>query len=359
MKRRFPNRFPLLCLLLSVLLLPLSTTACLSQTAQPGKQPIAPAIEIPLPPGGERKGVFLIDWLDEGRLVFGLQGGADQQSAISLYVCDLENKTSSLFYQANDVVGYETTIKHLRDGALAFQCREKIIFFNKETLQKQREIPLPPNTRGVDLSSDGRRLIFCDEQGLHVADADLSNRKLLVKRTGENLRTKAPFRPKWSDDDSRLSYILCLYEGTEGVGVMNPDGTGHRFFSLPDVSYTYWLNDNRQILCGQSDYDQTTAQLIDTTSGNRTNMDIERNKYEMKLDPADKRVAYALRFERQEPYTHEMTLYVRDVKSDQARIASPTHYLLRNVTWSLSGRQLAYSTVSQKGDTKVWIQPLN
>ncbi|MZP30464.1 hypothetical protein GTO91_12145 [Heliobacterium undosum] len=314
------------------------------------------AMEVSLPPA--LMGVFLVDWLDEGRLVVGLQDSEDDQLTASLYIYDLQQKKLTLFYQGKDETGYEMTLKHLKDDAFAFLGRDKITIFDKTTLQPQRVIRLPPSTRGSDLSSDGQRLVFCDDRGLNVADTDLSNRKLLVKRTGQDLHVKAPFSPKWSNDDSQLLYILCLYEGTEGLGVIQPNGTGHQFFPIPDVGYTQWLNDNRQILCGQSDYIQTLSMLIDTGTGTMTNLDDERNKCGMIMDRSNERIAYALRVEEQEPYRHEMTVYIRDRKSGQDRFASSVHYQIRNISWAPSSRQIAYSTISEKGESKLWVQPL-
>ncbi len=96
-------------------------------------------------------------------------------------------------------------------------------------------------TRGGNLtwSPDGKKIAFQDVGGIYTVNADGSGETRVPTTTGSDQW------PSWSPDGSRIA--VRNGEGTDGIDVVNVDGSGRRRVTTGDAGWPAWSPDGSRI----------------------------------------------------------------------------------------------------------------
>jgi len=132
----------------------------------------------------------------------------------------------------SDAEGEIKTITQTEAG-YALVTNKRILLIDKN-FKAVREIPLIKSfgetVSSVSVNPNGKELVYCDYEGLHLSAIDFSNDKLLVKsnRSTNILEDSAVCSSVWSQGANTISYSICDREWVLQKGTVNKDGTGNK-----------------------------------------------------------------------------------------------------------------------------------
>jgi len=210
--------------------------------------------------------------------------------------------------------------------------------------------------RALDVSPDGRYLVFKDEEDLAVHDL----------RTGEDHRlAAAPGRvsdhPAISPDGRQLAYVSWNSEDAE---LRLRDLTGSRprvLVSNPEVPWLEpfaWSPDGKQILTVFERNDRTAQiVLVSTADGSvRVLKSLEwRWPQSMSFSPDGRYIAYDLKTERDSP-ERDIFVLATDGSRESLLIARPAEY--RFPVWTPDGSAILFASSHSSGSRNQWLIPV-
>jgi len=238
---------------------------------------------------------------------------------------------------------FNTRLKVLQNGNIAFYASTKILILDKENLWVLSEVNLPEHSYfNYDISPDGSKIVmnqFSELGNISITDWEYSEWKTLV--TGvrgsdpHGLDSKGPGYPHWSNDGSQISYIMFLYESSEGVGVVDLEGKNNNLFIMNNPqfspSYTYWLNDDKHILAFQS-IGEPKAYLINILNGNFREIELSGLFQNIKLNPVESKAVYL--------NLDDNLIYMIDFETNKSRPITSVQDYVAGLEWDDTGNEL-------------------
>ncbi|MDK2986159.1 MAG: hypothetical protein PWQ96_1803 [Clostridia bacterium] len=292
---------------------------------------------------------FVLEFSDchEENLLIGLSGRNEKVPELILLRYDLKTGSYESVYEGAGRIHYNTNLKTLNNSKLAFQCQDKVLILESNDFKVLSEIKLPEGVLEYDISYDGTKIAYSQKEGLFVSNLDFSNRKILLKSTGKEELAKRPGQPKWSYDDKNILYISYVYQGSEGVGVINLDGSENQFYEIENALFAYWLDSSNKILCGQDEFDETESYIINLTKNEITPIELDKTKryYGFMPNTLGQKVAYA-----EEVDIFKSRICIFDEAKLKYCIKSPILGRSERLEWSTSAKQIIITTINKKDE---------
>lgn len=308
----------------------------------------AKAGSIPQAAGGG--GRISLVWLADGSgFVYAVDENTIDEDNIRISHWDLESGTSKEIYGGSWFEeGME--VKRLLDGRIVYQDNRKILFIDPQAAGVVKEISLPLQVKWADVSLDGTRVAYTtlgEEGGLWVSDIDLETASRVLANSGEDIHMKVPGSPRWSPDGTWLAYIDSRWEGTAGVGVVNADGSGHRYVQeLAGAYYPRWFPDGKTValsivLEGES---PSVAWVLDIDSRGLEKINAGRDANYPLISPQGDKISY-LRY-----CGIGYDLWIEDRESKRQYLVGGNIGVVAK-EWSPEGRRLVFAVNPSTGNS--------
>lgn len=261
---------------------------------------------------------------------------------LSLVKYNLQSQTYEIIYQGDTYTDtFNSRLKVLQNGTVAFFASTKVLFLDKENFSLNSEIDLPEHSYfHYDISPDGAKIVmnnFNDNGNLSITDWKFKEWKGLVnviKGSDSNgMDSKSPGSPLWSNDGTKISYVMFLYESSEGIGVVGVDGNNNRFFAKESPkfipSYTYWVDNDKSILAVQVG-SESQAYVISLSDGSFNKLKIQGSLNYLIPNPVEPKAVYFA----------DNQVYVLDLKANKSELVTTVQDWVSGVQWDDSGKEL-------------------
>lgn len=295
-------------------------------------------IDLNLPEGysvafADKVGENLIAGIGESRNIIDSMGNQNYIVSSSLLKYDLQNGTHELLYHGDTYTDhFYSRLKVLQNGDIAFFASTKVLFLEKDSLRLLAVKDLPENCYfHYDISPDGSKIVINNfENGdLSITDWNFLNWKSLVSC----VNGKWPGCPVWSNDGTRIAYVMFLYESSEGVGVVDIEGNGNQLFSKDDPyfipSYAYWLNDDQSILAVQVGGKPQVYQIT-LSDGRFRKLEVPEPLEGFIPNPVKAKAVYKVKNQ----------IHLMDLESGTSEILTPVQDWVAGVQWDDTGEEL-------------------
>lgn len=229
--------------------------------------------------------------LDQGRILIIFRNDIESR----VYVYDM--KDASDFYtgisSGEDYLAIR--VKQLENNRTAVLLSHKMLIVDRESFKVLEEIKYPEEELSIDdleISPDGKTIVYAAREGLTVYDSNFKNGKVIVaSKIGKDphgMDWEVPRYPILSPDSSRILYRLCGYEWLVGTGTIALDGSDHKYFKADSEEKTFiqWY-DNNQIYSNGPAYGDWRNPLLH-------NIQTDEERYLIQDAPKDKRIDYLL-----------------------------------------------------------------
>lgn len=142
----------------------------------------------------------------------------------------------------------EGQFKTLLDGRILYCDGSKIIILNGETFKIEKEVTLPDDVKYVDVSYDGRKVVYTKgNSGLWVDTLDFQEPQRILARDEETTQGFEPRWSRWNRDSTKIAYIEYSGKSPAGVGVIYEDGSNKVFKEMANVYEPIWFPDGEKI----------------------------------------------------------------------------------------------------------------
>lgn len=261
---------------------------------------------------------------------------------LSLVKYNLQSQAYEIIYQGDTYTDtFNSRLKVLQNGTIAFFASTKVLFLDKDNFRLTSENDLPEHSYfHYDISPDGTKIVlnnFNDNGNLSITDWKFKEWKGLVnvvKGSDPNgMDSKSPGSPFWSNDGTKISYVMFLYESSEGIGVVGIDGNNNRFFAKENPhfipSYTYLIDNDKSILAVQVG-SESQAYLINLSDGNFNKLEIQGSLNYLIPNPVEPKAVYIA----------DNQVYVLDLETNRSQLVKPVQDWVSGVQWDESGKEL-------------------
>lgn len=259
----------------------------------------------------------------------------------SLIKYDLPSQTHEIIYQGDTYTDdFSSRLKVLQNGDIAFFASTKVLFLEKGSFKLISVKDLPENSYfHYDISPDGSKIVMnnFDNGDLSLTDWNFLDWKSLVKSVkssdSDGMDGKWPGSPLWSNDGTQISYVMFLYESSEGVGVVDIEGKNSKFFAKKNPyfipSYTYWLDDDKRILAVQVGSD-SQVYVITLAHGNFRKLEIPESIDYLIPNPIQQKAAVIAKNQ----------VYMLDLKFNKIKPIAPVQDWVAGLQWDDTGSEL-------------------
>lgn len=136
-------------------------------------------------------------------------------------------------------------------------CEVRVL--DLETGEQRKLADTTGPIRGLDLSPDGRALVFASSEGLVVVDLGGEEKRVLVEGRVGGEETVLQWAPVWSPEGTRIAYARTYYEGSGPIFVVDVGTATARAVTgsedvLRDHTDPHWSPDGKRILYTHSPY---------------------------------------------------------------------------------------------------------
>lgn len=272
------------------------------------------------------------------------EGNENYVTHLTLIKYNLYSREHEVIYQGDTYTdSFNTRLKVLQNGNIAFYASTKVLLLDKENLRVISEVDLPEHSYfNYDISPDGTKIVmdqFSEVGNLSITDWEFFEWKTLVKGVKgsdpHGMDSKGPGYPHWSNDGSQISYIMFLYESSEGVGVVDVEGKNNNLFIKDDPqfipAYAYWLNDDKHIIAGQY-LGEPKAYLINVSNGNFRELELSGAFQNITLNPVEPKAVYINQ--------DDNLIYMIDFKTNKNKPVTPAQDYVSGLEWDDTGNEL-------------------
>lgn len=204
--------------------------------------------------------------------VYDTQDGSDFYSGISL--------------QDNSFI----RAKQLQENKTALMLVDKILIVDSISFEVLDEIKYPIGERvqpdDIDISPDGKTIVYANKTGLVVCDDRFDNSNVIVESMigadPHGMDSEVPRYPVFSPDSTQILYRMVGYEWAIGTGVIKVDGSDNRFFEsdTDERVFTEWY-DHNLLYSSSAAYSETEhPMLLNIDTGQKISLvkNIAQNK---------------------------------------------------------------------------------
>lgn len=272
------------------------------------------------------------DFFEEDKLVIGINHYPE--NAVSIYIFDLVSGEAHEIHRGEGYVDANfSSFRATENDGLIFQGANFIIFVDRQDLKVQSLQLLPKDGTEFILSNDGTKISYRTHKGLYISDLGFTDTKLII----EGDPNGCPGSPRWSSDDSKLSYTRYIYEGSEGYGIFNIENSKNIVFMKEDVMpgvIDFYMN-NDKILGSLWDIGNTSIFSHDLKDNSFEVMSIDGEWNSAKPHPFQEQFAYVRVYNDQ----INTQIFIYDINQDSVRPITPIMDI-RSIEWHRSGEKL-------------------
>ncbi len=210
-----------------------------------------------------------------------------------VYVYDTQDNTdfyTGISLQENSFI----RVRQLEENKIAMMLVDRILILDNISFGVLEEIKYPDEETvqpdDLDISPDGKTIVYSNKKGLVVCDNRFDNSKVIVESMiGDDphgMDSEVPRYPVFSLDSTQILYRIVGYEWSIGTGVIKVDGSDNRFFESDTDGrvFTEWYDD-KLIYSSSAAYSETEQpMLLNIDTGVKTSL--------VKDVPKDKRISY-------------------------------------------------------------------
>lgn len=236
------------------------------------------------------KQAVLIQSFEQDRLLITYQNDSGE-SRVFLY--DLNDGTD--FYTGISFTEYpHFRVKLLKDNKAAVILSDRILYVDTHSFKVMEESKYPTGEEvwidDIDISSDGQTIVYSNKNGLAVCDKKFQNSEVIVEaKVGKDPHgqdSEVPRYPLFSPDSSLIMYRMVGYEWLVGTGIIDLDGSNHKYFQADseETTYTQWYDNDHIYSIGPAYGEETNPVLLNVNTSDKT--------YLVKASPKNKQIEY-------------------------------------------------------------------
>ena len=197
---------------------------------------------------GDLGAITLVGEID-GKLLF-CNGYNTVKDIVLMYVDKSNMEVIKSFVAAENVKSDKFCGLRIFGDNIVVKLNDKLIIVDKDLNSKKEKsisIPYKGNPHGLDVSSDLKRFVFSDDEGLKLMDSENHSVKLLIKSAKENAPSgeipSVHLYPHFAADETKIVSTMSGYEWTNGIIVYDiQSGTMKKVIDSGDsTTYgVYW-----------------------------------------------------------------------------------------------------------------------
>ncbi|MEN8905769.1 MAG: hypothetical protein ABF289_07415 [Clostridiales bacterium] len=150
--------------------------------------------------------------------------------------------------------------KILENGNIVFKLTENILIIDKTNLNIIKNIHIPNNYRNscVDISKDGKKILYTDENGLYTDSIDFSNQKKIFNLKNSDYSI---LNPLWSDNNS---IVFNLYQNKLiGTCIIKNNSKNVNFIKTNNLTTETWFKNSYKMIGTIGNVDSKKIAIID------------------------------------------------------------------------------------------------
>ncbi len=168
-------------------------------------------------------------WYSDDTIIFAFEQPGEKEFLKLLFYNTDTNKEELMYEEQVLVQNTDSFMENAEE--IGYQNEEKVLFFNKDTLQLSSEYAKPNTVKYIQFSPDMKYLAQIEDSGLYILNRDLDNKILLNNNEDKYIGLN------WADDNSKLLYIDNSYSDVNIIDINSKTKTiiqGDKDFKYPD-----------------------------------------------------------------------------------------------------------------------------